>query len=307
MGKVRAALFALGCLAAASSFAWSGPIPSPLQGVTIATRVSHDRRTGVFMFDSRVTNPAVNNGEIRMIALDLSRGPSDAVLSRAGLVNGPRYLLNLSEDAFQQIPMVPVGISAPEGWAPALGSTRGDAPRGLAIWGTLTKTSRIIPGQTRDGYRLTSYGLPGIRTVEIRPDIDWDNLPDEFFGDADRSRALEESLLFRTSSVGPKAPPQNFVALDFLNYLISLVFDSRQMGWIKVDGVEQSLLAKLTATKRKLEAGDTGVAKNILNAFLNEVRATSCQEFTCPGNKPLTSEAFALLFFNGQFLSDRLP
>lgn len=48
------------------------------------------------------------------------------------------------------------------------------------------------------------------------------------------------------------------------------------------------------------------VAKNVLNAFLNDVRATSCPDFTCPGNKPLTSEAYALLFFNGQFLLDRL-
>ncbi len=38
----------------------------------------------------------------------------------------------------------------------------------------------------------------------------------------------------------------------------------------------------------------------------SEVQATSCLEFTCPGNKPLTSEAFALLFFNGQFLVKRL-
>ncbi len=91
-----------------------------------------------------------------------------------------------------------------------------------------------------------------------------------------------------------------------MNYLITLVQDSRQLGWIKVDGVEQSLLAKLINAKRKLEAGETAVAKNMLNAFLHEVQAVSCQDFSCPGNKPLTSEAFALLFFNGQFLLGRL-
>jgi hypothetical protein len=65
-------------------------------------------------------------------------------------------------------------------------------------------------------------------------------------------------------------------------------------------------LAKLTNAKRKLESGDTKVTKNMLKAFLNEVEATSCKEFECPGNKPLTSEAYALLFFNGQFLWERL-
>jgi len=70
--------------------------------------------------------------------------------------------------------------------------------------------------------------------------------------------------------------------------------------------VQQSLLAKLINAKRKLEAGQTTVAKNMLDAFLHEVLGVSCLEFTCPGNKPLTSEAFALLFFNGQFLVERL-
>jgi len=66
-------------------------------------------------------------------------------------------------------------------------------------------------------------------------------------------------------------------------------------------------LAKLLEAKRALEKGQATVAKNTLNAFLNEVKAVSCQEFNCPGNKPLTSEAYALLYFNGQFLLERLP
>lgn len=92
-----------------------------------------------------------------------------------------------------------------------------------------------------------------------------------------------------------------------LNYLIGLVHDSRQQGWIKVDGVAQSLLAKLRTAKRKLEASDDPTAKKLLEAFVHEVRAVSCSDFACPGSKPLTSEAYALLFFNGQYLLDRLP
>lgn len=53
-------------------------------------------------------------------------------------------------------------------------------------------------------------------------------------------------------------------------------------------------------------AGQNKVAKNTLNALLNEVQATSCQDFSCQGDKPLTNEAYALLFFNGQCLRERL-
>lgn len=307
MRKTTTALLALGCLMVSSGSAWSQGTPSPLQGITIAGRASKDQTTGIFMFDYRVTNPAGNNGQIRMIAVEITATKNDATLSREGLINGPRYLSNLSEDAFRRVAMVPVGISAPDGWACGLSISRDDGPPGFATWGALDTSATIPPGSAREGYRLMSYGLPGIRAVQIRPVIDWDNLPQEFEENPERSRALEESLLFRTSIVGPKAPPGNFVALDFLNYLITLVHDGRQLGWIKVDGIQQSLLAKLTNAKRKLEAGDTGVAKNVLGAFLNEVEAVSCQDFTCPGNKPLTSEAYALLFFNAQFLSEHLP
>lgn len=108
-------------------------------------------------------------------------------------------------------------------------------------------------------------------------------------------------------TVGPKAPPRDFVVLDFMNYLIALLHDSRGRGWVRGDGIHQSLLAKLTTAKRKLEARDFRVAKNVLEAFLREVRAVSCPDFACPGNKPLASEAYALLFFNGEYLVARLP
>jgi hypothetical protein len=163
----------------------------------------------------------------------------------------------------------------------------------------------LVPGQTQAGFQVTSYGLPGIRMARILPDIDWDNVPEEY-SDPEKARQLRDSLIFSPKTVGPKALPQLFIPIEFLNYIISLLHDSRQLGWIKVDGVHQSLLAKLLQAKRALEKGQTGVAKNTLSAFLNQVQAISCPEFACPGNKPLTSEAYALLFFNGQFLMERL-
>jgi hypothetical protein len=276
-----------------------------LQGVTVSATVTKDAGTSIFTYQYRVFNPVTNEGQILSADIEITRGPGDAVLSREGLLNGPRYMRHSSEDAFQRVPMVPVGISGPEGWTSDLGFDNRTPPRGFAGWGSIDEPFRILPGQAREGFRLTSYGLPGIRAMRMQPDIDYDNLPAEF-GNPENARQLRDSLIFSTKTVGPKAPPATFVPLEFLNHLISLLHDSRQQGWIKVDGVHQSLLAKLVAAKRKLEAGETQVAKDNLNAFLNAVRATSCLEFSCPGNKPETSEAYALLFFNGQYLWERL-
>ena len=240
------------------------------------------------------------------LQIEITRTRREAILARGSLVNGPYYTRYGSEDAFRRVLMVPVGITGPDNWAYGLGFDDRDPPRAFADWGSIDEPFRILPGHALDGFQLTSPGLPAIRTTEIEPGIDYDNLPEEYSDEA-KARQLRDSLIYVTVSVGPKAPPQDFVPIEFLNYLISLLHQSRANGWVTRDGAQQSLLTKLVDAKHKLEEGNGKVAKNILNAFLNEVRAGSCQQFTCPGNKPLTSEAYALLFFNGQYLFERLP
>ncbi len=292
-------------LAAAAAPAAAQTLPVPLRAAGAKAVVTKDSGSGIFRFQYRIANPAVNQSQVNAVEVDLTLGPSDARLSREGLVNGPDYGEPTSEANFQQVPMVPVGMTGPTGWIFGLGITP-EATQGYASWGSRDEPFRLSPGQVLTGFGLTSYGLPGVREARLKPAIDYDDLPDEY-ADPDKVAELVRSLFFRTKTVAPKAPPANFVPLEFLNYLIALLHDSRQQGWVKVDGIHQSLLAKLLAAKRHLEAGRTEPARNEVQAFVNEVSGASCQDFSCPGNKPLTSEAYALLFFNGQYLVERLP
>src|SRR5574337_992498 len=275
-------LVALQVAALAWSNAASGAlIPSPLRGIVISAAVLRES-TGIFVYRYHVFNPPVNNGPVSHIQIDIVRKPDEAELSREGLINGPGYFRNVSENAFQRVPMVPVGINGPNGWIYVLGfDDQTTPPQGFVSWGAIISANSMIgPGTGLTGFELVSYGLPGIRNVEVLPDVDYTNLPYPEFHDVEKVRQLQDSLTFRTKTVAPKAPPKNFVAVKFLNYLITLVYDSRQLGWIKVDGVQQSLLTKLINAKRKLEAGQTAVAKNMLDAFLHEVSGASCQEFS---------------------------
>lgn len=173
------------------------------------------------------------------------------------------------------------------------------------VWNTFEDTSMLYAGRSTTGFGFAHDDVPAIVTFLAWGDVEPPSFPEgEAPESCENTDIIENS--FKGQTVGPKSPPADFVPIEFLNYLITLLHDSRQLGWIEVDGVHQSLLAKLINAKRKLEEEQSAVAKNMLNAFLNEVQATSCQEFTCPGNKPLTSEAYALLFFNGQFLWERL-
>ncbi len=291
--------------------ATAASVPTPLTGVVVSARAEKEPGTNLFTYRYRLANPPANSQTVDAFVIELNRRPGDATLSREGLVNGPGYLPFGSADTFARVPMVPVGTVGPEGWIQQLAfrgaSASSPSARGLARWGAGDDPFVIAPGQMQQGFLLTSYGLPGIRSAEVAPDIDLESLPEEYDGDPDKVRELELQVVLHTKTVGPTAPPQTFVPLEFLNYLIALLHDSRQQGWVKVDGVHQSLLAKLLAAKRSLEAGQNQAANGQLKAFLNEVQAVSCPEFSCPGNKPLTSEAYALLFFNGQYLLERLP
>lgn len=283
--------------------AFSQSLLNPLADIGVSSKITLGPPK-IFTYSYKIVNPSVNNREVYGIAIDLTRSPNETILGRDGLVNGPRYARQGSEETFQRIPMVPVGIDGPTGWTYGLGETK-EGARGFASWGAL-EGFNARPGTFVEGFILTSFGLPGIRDVQIEPWIDPEQVP-ENLTEWTQLNAFYEQFTFRTKTVGPKAPPQNFVPIEFLNYLISLLHDSRQLGWIRVDGIHKSLLAKLLEAKRALEKAQNTVARNTLNAFLNEVQAVSCPEVSCPGNKPLTSEAYALLFFNGQFLVERLP
>ena len=115
--------------------------------------------------------------------------------------------------------------------------------------------------------------------------------------------AFYQQFVFRGRTVGPKAPPQTFVALEFLNYLISLLHDSRQISWIREAEEEKELLKILLKAKRQLEANEPAKAAMRIEKFLKKVKEESCQDFRCRKEKALTSEAYALLFFQRQVLS----
>ena len=108
---------------------------------------------------------------------------------------------------------------------------------------------------------------------------------------------VDKSYVSR-KTLGPTAPPADFKPVIFIDYIISVKHEAFSLGWIKNKGIENSLDAKLENAKKKLEQGNTTAAKNLLNAFINEVEAQK--------DKHLTSEAYGLLKYNVQYLIEKL-
>jgi hypothetical protein len=175
-------------------------------------------------------------------------------------------------------------------------------------WSIWRAPGGLAAGTAAGGFGFTQAPLPAVARFLAWGKTDLRDLPRFPAGMAPESCEGRDVIQnsFKGTTIGPKPPDSKFVPLSFLNYLISLVHESRQQGWITRDGTHKSLLAKLVAAKRAMEDGLEPTAKQQVGAFVHEVQATACQDFTCGANLPLTSEAYALLYHNGRYLHDRL-
>ncbi len=289
-----------------------------LKTITFEAGVEFSPDNGTFTYTYTVTNPSTNKGDIWSIEIDISKPTGGTELSKEGLVNGPGYLEHTSQAIAEQtipgittVPMIPVGLSSPPDWSSGLSVV------GTAGWGS-SDDALFLPGQTLNDFLMTSRGLPGIRAFKVEPYLDVDLLAEAGFliypesnEDLEKYKkdlkTPEDSVSVKGKTIGPTAPPANFVAIDFLSYLVDLKHQAFELGWITNKGVENSLDAKLDQVKAKLQAGDTKTASNLLNAFLNELDAQGCESYdNCPKGKHLTPEAWGLLYFNGEYLLERL-
>ncbi|MBI3543389.1 MAG: hypothetical protein HY075_08980 [Deltaproteobacteria bacterium] len=178
-------------------------------------------------------------------------------------------------------------------------------------WSKVKGDVRGIPaGQTVSGFSFKSKGLPGIvnstfagkRRVKFKPPSpDRESIEvQQSFNRVYKATVAQYPDKFGTAvtrkTIGPIDPPA-FNAASAIQNLITLVNQSKAQGWIDNDGIVTSLLAKLNTAQSKVGT-DKATAKNTLNAFMNEVSAQN--------GKHLTSEAYALLYFNAQYAVNHL-
>ncbi|MBI4824150.1 MAG: hypothetical protein HY805_07990 [Nitrospirae bacterium] len=225
------------------------------------------------------------------------------------------YLLSSSQKSVQEVwsfyvehysPLV--NATSPRGWSGmGTGITNG-SPYSWASDEYESDEFNIKPGASLNGFGMQSEGLPAIVTYYAHgwrelPTISEEEMPEE-------EDCPERNIFinaFKGKTLGPTAPPLDFNPLSFLDYIIGMKHEAFSLGWITNKGIEMSLDAKLEAAKKKLEQGQNGTAKNILNALINEIEAQGCETYeNCPKGNHLLPEAYALLKYNVLYLIERL-
>lgn len=293
-------------------------VPSPLKEVDIAADIEFEPASGIYTYKYKIYNPPVNSENIARFEIDMAELPGSQTLKSDGLeiIRGEKADNTLLTRSFKEEvsrisellekPVIPVGARPPlkrafPGW------TAGVSVKGSVSMGG-SEENLILPRESLEGFEVRSYGMPGIRSVMIRPSIDYDGLPDEYHENVELTRQLENSLIFHAKTVGPVAPPAGFDPIDVIDHIIDMQNEAVSLGWITGSGNVKSLGRKLENAKIELVAGDRKGAGNILNAFLGEVDAQGCLTYddVCPEGKQITPEAYSLLMFNVKYMIERI-
>ena len=329
MAKIWLSVVAV--LSISASYVMSQNYPF-LRDVRVESSVSYTQSSKIFSYSYHLANGRRSQGSIQEFDIDISRRVGSLGLDTTGL----KFNSGLEEGYFRRrYPglcerIVPVGFPGRPGneWIGMLTNRRTASISADTLF--------IKPGQSTGGITITSRGVPGIRALVIRPNFQDDVL---FPSIDDTSRTLSiaqmdsirEAANFYTRTVGPTAPPVKFVATIWIDTLLSYTRQSADLGWLgrdrdndcddderPDDGVVKNIEKRLEKAKRFLERDDSVKARRELEKLVQKVeriwKRSQDQEKKRGRGKEwrqdkclMTSEAYALLKYNTEYVIDHLP
>ncbi len=155
----------------------------------------------------------------------------------------------------------------------------------------------ILPGQSKKGFIIESFGLPKIINFYIQSERG----SAQYNGD-DVLIKMHNDIInnsFKGKTIAPFEISSPFIPINFIDTLKNYNTQSYELGWIKEEPTLTKYNNYLTTAKNYLIEGDSTSARNELQLVINDCVADS--------STVLTSEAFALLYFNTEYLISQLP
>ena len=154
---------------------------------------------------------------------------------------------------------------------------------------------KIKPSQTLSGFSYETDGLPIIGYSHLRG-YNYDG----FFGSDEDTRVddyINNSVIVKT--IAAKLPPSPFVPSDFIDTLNFYTESSNTLGWIQDEQTRDKYKNYLNNAKNYLTQNNNSAAKSELQKVLADCNTDS--------STILTSEAYALLYFNTEYLIEQIP
>ncbi len=159
----------------------------------------------------------------------------------------------------------------------------------------------IEPGKSDSSFYFESYRLPAIASSLIRGDngnwVDIYGNASEFTPEKWLDEAISNS--YKVKTIGPADLPNPFVPLNFLDTLNSYTNQSYTLGWIKDQATADKYLGYFNSAKTNLQQNNFDTTRSTLQQVLQDVNVDS--------TNMLTSEAYALIHYNTEYLLEHLP
>lgn len=146
----------------------------------------------------------------------------------------------------------------------------------------------IRPGELDSNFSIQREGVPRIGRYYVQG-----HNGDEFSG---------SGILINSASGFTVAPSDSvipFVTLDFLDTLTGYTIQSRTIGWVKDQQTSDKYIGYFNSIKNNLQQNNVGSARAVLQQVLRDVDIDS--------SSALTSEAYALIRYNSEYLMGQLP
>ncbi len=151
----------------------------------------------------------------------------------------------------------------------------------------------IHPGQTMGGFKTISPALPTIVNYYVQGYTQ----PIFVSADQETQNILNNSVTGRT--VGTRDTSVMVDALQWLDTLTSYTTQSRSLGWIKDQATAHKYSGYFTSAKTSLQQNNTNATRATLHQVLQQVNIDSTNN--------MTSEAYALIRYNTEYLLTQIP
>ena len=160
----------------------------------------------------------------------------------------------------------------------------------------------IAPDSSRNGFSFISSGLPAITNAYFAGKVTIyltfpDEPPDKITELLKPLRKFPNNTVER-KTIGPVDPPDPFSAAGFTDSLIHYCVMSDSLKWITDYTATTKYTGYFENTKSHIQQNNNSAAINVLDSVLTDVEADS--------GVTLTSEAYALIKYNTEYLKNQL-
>jgi len=267
--------------------------------VSAYARVERIESSSMMLYSYDVTNDIGNTGTIRRFLIDISRRTSSFSPDTIGLpfFDSFRELSFRLMYPFVVSKIIPVGFPIlPAHW---------DASITVSLMARFSAdTLRPEPGQGV-GLQMVSKWPPTIRKFIVVPVFDvgayFPSMEDSNAVPIAQMDSIREAINYNGWTLGPASIDSPFVAINFLDTIKSYVNESLTLNWITTQATANKYTALIDSAKTNLAATPTrrGTAKAKLDSVIVNVYPDSAAGL-------LTSEAYALLRFNTEYVLTKL-